>query len=136
MPDPDDLPLYLGDHPHGAYWSAAREDAGDDEEESYDVSGTTIRFMPEDTVSVPLWDGDGLLPEDPEWLHRALGLSPELVRDLAAWGGAWNAVGRGERLTDEQYVQRFESLDDEARRLVDRLRAELPSRYEVVLRTD
>lgn len=88
--------MYLGDYPHGAYWSAERRDASDNEEpESYEISGTVIRFMPEDTVTVPLWDGNGLLPEEPEWLNRALGLNRGLVEDVAAWGYDWKRHAQG-----------------------------------------
>jgi hypothetical protein len=82
--DKDALSPYFGDYPHGAYWSAEVPQGAQDEE-SYEVGGTTIKFMPDDTVTVPLWDDDGLLPEDPLWLNTVLGLSPELVADIIAW---------------------------------------------------
>lgn len=40
--------------------------------------------MPDVTSAVPLWDAGGLLPEEPTWLNQALGLSGELVADIAA----------------------------------------------------
>jgi len=63
-------PLHFGDCPNGAYWSA--EGSPDNvEEESYEVSGTVIHFMPDDSVTVPLWDAEGLLPEEATWLNQA-----------------------------------------------------------------
>lgn len=37
-------------------------------------------------VRVPLWDEEGLLPDDPDWLRRVLGLSDALIEDLTRWG--------------------------------------------------
>ncbi len=126
--------MHFGDYTDGAYWSAERDEAPDDEKESYEVSGTTIRFMPDDTVTVPLWDEDGLLPEEPEWLRRALGLSRELVEDIAAWGNEWNAPQRREGFTEAEHEERLIRLDAEARLLVERLQTELPDKFTVVYR--
>ncbi|HET7326910.1 MAG TPA: hypothetical protein VFJ14_06435 [Nocardioidaceae bacterium] len=130
-----DAPLrHFGDYPHGAYWSVDVP-ADDQEDESYEVSGTTITFMPDDSVTVPVWDEEGLLPEDPAWLHQVLGLSPELVADIATWGTEWNAAGTGSRhlpgMPDQAHPNR---LDAEAHILAERLRAELPSAFTVLLR--
>lgn len=84
---------------------------------------------PEDTVRVPLWDEGGLLPEEPEWLNRALGLSPGLVADLAAWGDEWNAPRTG--FTNEQHFEHDQRLATEALALIERLRGELPEGYTV-----
>ena len=120
-------PLHFGD-PDGFHWSAAvRPDESEDEVESYEVVGDIIRFMPDDSVTVPLWDATGLLSEDPVWLNGALGLSPELVRDIASWDQDWNAPGAGgQHFPLEQHRQRQRRLDAEAVELVARLRAELP----------
>ncbi len=96
------------------------------------MEGTVIRFMPEDSVSVPLWDEEGLLSEEPEWLNRALGLSPELVADLAAWGDDWNAPHRGEKFAVEALRARDRRLAAGALVLVERLRSELPEGFTVV----
>ncbi len=126
-------PLHFGDYPHGTYWSA--DTCPDDvDEENYEVSGTVIRFMPDDTVTVPLWDAEGLLPEEPTWLNQALGLSAELVGDIAAWGEDWNAAGSGgQRFTHKEHRERQQRLDAEAEALVERLRAELPPGFTVKL---
>lgn len=127
--------MYLGDYPHGAHWSADWRDISEhDEDESYEISGTTIRFMPEDTVTVLLWDENGLLSEDPEWLNRALGLTHELIEDIAAWGYDWNATRRGERFTADQHEERRVRLDAEARLLVEQLRNKMPDTFTVVYR--
>ncbi|MFC5494941.1 hypothetical protein [Nocardioides caricicola] len=127
-------PIYFGDHPHGSYWSAEVGGGSDDEPESCEVSGTVITFMPEDTVTVPLWSDEGLLPEEPEWLNRALGLSRGLVEDIAAWGRDWNADRMGETLIAAQREERRIRLDAEARLLVARLQREVPERFTVVYR--
>ena len=51
--------MCFGDRPHGAYWSAERRDASEAETASYEVSGPAIRLVPEDTMTVPLWDEEG-----------------------------------------------------------------------------
>lgn len=90
--------------------------------------------MPDDTVTVPLWDAEGLLPEEPRWLNQALGLSAGLVADIAAWGKDWNAAGSGgQSFTREQHWERKRRLDAEAEVLVERLRAEVPRRFTVTL---
>lgn len=104
----------------------------DIDEGNYDVSGTVIRFMPDGTVSVPLWDAGGLLPEEPTRLNQGLGLSAELVTSQR--GDDWNAAGLvGERFTHEQHRRRQRRLDAEAETLVERLRAELPHGFTVTL---
>lgn len=126
-------PLHFGDYPQRTYWSA--DTSPDDvDEENYEVSGTVIRFMPDVTVTVPLWDAGGLLPEESTWLNQALGLSAELVADIAAWGEDWNTAGSGgQRFTHEQHRQRPRRLRTEAETLVERLRAELPPGFTVTL---
>src|SRR3954454_7076928 len=57
------------------------------------VAGTLIRFMCDYGVEMPLWDEDGDLPNDHDWLSRELGLSRELVTDLAAWASDWESPG-------------------------------------------
>lgn len=133
MPDDHDrTPPFLGDPATGVGWYAYPPEGYVGPPESFAIEGTVIRFMPEDSVSVPLWDGNGLLPHEPEWLNRALGLSAELVADLAAWGDDWNASIYGQQFTAEEHLARSERLDAEARVLIERLRSELPEGYEVV----
>jgi len=80
-------PMHFGDYPHGAYWSAERRPQGqEDEPADYSVSGSVLRMMWDYGVRVPLWDAEGLLPEEPNWLRKALGLSDPLIEDLTRWG--------------------------------------------------
>jgi len=125
-------PPYFGDYPGGAYWSAVGpEDPDEAHEVSYSIEGDTIRFMWDYGVVVPLWDGTGLLPEDPEWLRRALGLSDALIADLAAWGRAMDHLDAHPRLrTDAAYGR----LDERAKELVARLRSEVGSGIRVTYR--
>lgn len=102
----------VGD-PRGPKWSA-HPLAGVESvaEDPAQVRGDTIRFFWDEGVTVPLWDADGLLPDDPEWLRAALGLSDGLIADLTAWGAAHQ---QGDRPTCHQ-----------TEALAARLRAELP----------
>ena len=79
--------MHLGDYPHGAYWTAERRpSAHEDEPADYSISGPVIRLMWDYSMRIPLWDAEGLLPEEPEWLREALGLSDLLIEDLRRWG--------------------------------------------------
>lgn len=83
MERPDDSsPRYVGNYPRGAYWSASHPDGTVDDVDVEDlpVEGTTLRVMWDEGAG-PLWGDEGLLPDDPSWLRRALGLS-----DLARSG--------------------------------------------------
>ena len=80
----DPPPPYFGDYPHGAYWSAFRQDSSvddDGEAENFTVEGTRLRIMWDEGAG-PLWGVEGLLPDDPEWLRQALGLSPDPPTDF------------------------------------------------------
>jgi hypothetical protein len=124
-------PGNIGDHPGGGfYWSAERPAPhAPDDDRTYDtVSGDAIRFMWDYGVEVPLWSEEGLLPEDPEWLRDALGLSDPLIRDLSAWGRAMNALDGDPRLRSNQA---HAELDLRARELVERLRLEIGGRFTV-----
>jgi hypothetical protein len=48
------------------------------------MEGTKIRFF-YDYGGGPLWDEGGEIPNEPDWLHRELGLSSALIADLLAW---------------------------------------------------
>ena len=84
-------------------------------------------------MGVPLWDEEGLLPEDESWLGRVLGLSSTLVADLAAWG---QAMGRlvDHRTTVPGEDEALAELDARARGLVARLEREVGDTYEGVYR--
>lgn len=134
VPKSDDAPppRYVGDYPQGWYWSAEWH-AGIDEPEPADhtVSGPVIRFMWDYGVRIPLWDAEGLLPEEPEWLRGALGLSDPLIEDLRRWGADMDALDAapGRRTTEA-----YDDLDTRARELVQRLQQEFGSRYSVEYR--
>ena len=84
MPISDDAPppMHFGDYPTGAYWSAERRaDADQGGTADHTVTGSVIRFMWDCGVRIPLWDAEGLLPEEPEWLRDSLGLGDPLVED-------------------------------------------------------
>ena len=132
MPDDDDAPVprHFGDYPDGAYWSAEQPAGTDDEDEPADhtVSGSVIRFMWDYGVRVPLWDAEGLLPEDPGWLREALGLSDALIEDLGSWGRDMESL---DAAPGRRTVSAYETLDTRARELVRRLQQELGSRHRV-----
>ena len=120
------LPPYLGDYPNGAYWSAFRPDGSvdvdADEEEDLTVEGTRLRIMWDEGAG-PLWGDEGLLPDDPNWLRQALGLSDSLIADLLAWVRDMDAArdrGQSQALLNPQALQ-----------LADRLQTEVGSRFRV-----
>ena len=118
---------------HGAHFSAERPAGWADDEDALDlnVEGSVIRFMWDYAVTVPLWDGGGKLPDEPEWLRAALGLSDQLILDLEAWGNGMRALDADPPLRTEQAYPHQDRL---ARELVQRLQGELGSRYTVVYR--
>jgi hypothetical protein len=121
--------MHFGDYPDGAYWSAERHPAGDDDElVDHTVSGSVIRFMWDYGVRVPLWDAEGLLPEESDWLKDALGLSDPLIEDLRGWGREMEALDAApsRRTTDA-----YKALDARARALVQRLDQEVGPRFRV-----
>jgi hypothetical protein len=85
------------------------------------ASGPRIAFFFDYGVTVPLWDEDGLLPDDPEWLQRELGLSRELIADLTAWAELQDLPGHP---TGDD--------DRERHRLLQRLKHEVAPRFTVV----
>ncbi len=72
------------------------------EEPDSTVEGDTIRFMWDYGVIVPLWVEGGAVPDDKEWLRRALGLRYPLVRDLRAVGRGDERVGRRPAAADRR----------------------------------
>ena len=79
-------------------------------------------------VRVPLWDAEGLLPEDGEWLRGVLGLSDPLIEDLTTWGLDMDAL---DAAPSRRTTKAYEALDARARELVQRLRREVGPRYSV-----
>ena len=98
-------------------------------EDDFTVTGDRIRFMWDYGVVVPLWtEGDGLVPEEPEWLRAALGLSDPLIDDLRAWGTAMGHLDADSSLRTEQA---YGDLDRQARALVVRVQQEVGPRFVV-----
>lgn len=129
MDDRDLPPNQFGDYPHGAYRSAERRPStGEDEPVDYTVSGPVIHVMWDYGVRVPLWDAEGLLPEEPEWLREALGLSDPLIDELRRWGLEMDGLDADpSHRTNEAY----EALEVRAQELAQRLQREVGSRYRV-----
>lgn len=129
MDDRDDPPPpYFGNHPDGPYWSAVPiGEERDVEEEDYTVEGADLRLM-WDEGGGPLWGIEGLLPDDPTWLQRALGLSEGLIADLIAWRDDMNDFNWG---SHDDWLSDQKVMDQRAEALVERLQAQLGSRLEV-----
>ena len=130
MEDQERPPPYFGDYPHGAYWSAVTREGTNvsDEDEDYTVAGSHLGIMWDEEAG-PLWASDGLLPDDPEWLRRALGLSDSLVADLLTWLSDMTALHRG--LPVAARGDRMRRLDQRGRELAERLQTEVGNRYSV-----
>ena len=86
----------------------------------------TIRFFWDFSVRVPLWMSGGLVNDDPEWLRSHLGLSDELIEDITAWGSEMCHADEHEGVTMPP------DMNERAERLVERLRAEIGDRYDIV----
>ena len=102
-----------------------------DEPEDYSVDGRVIRFMWDYGVEIPLWDGGGLMCEEPEWLRKALGLSDQLVEDLRQWG-----VDMDQHVTTPRRIPELtnENLNVRGRHLADRLQQEVGPPFTVKYR--
>lgn len=122
----DSPPPYLGDYPNGAYWAAFRPDGsvdGDAEAEAdFTVEGTRLRIMWDEGAG-PLWGDEGLLPDDPDWLRQALGLSDSLIADLLEWVRDMDAA--------RERGQAQALLNPRALQLADRLQTEVGSRFRI-----
>jgi hypothetical protein len=46
------------------------------------IAGDEIQFMWDYSVTVPLLDEEGLLPDEPDWLRCVLGLSDSMIDRL------------------------------------------------------
>ena len=77
------------------------------------LEGTKIAFFWDYGATVPLWDEDGLLPDDPEWLERELGLSRALVADLAAWAAVQDRPGPPSAIDSQEEERLFLRLQEE-----------------------
>lgn len=124
----DPPPPYFGNYPDGPYWSAVPiGEERDVEDEDYTVEGSRLQLM-WDEGGGPLWGIEGLLPDHPPWLQRALGLSDGLIADLIAWRDDMNDFNWG---SHQDWMADQKVLDQRAETLVERLRIELGSRFEV-----
>jgi hypothetical protein len=111
------------------YWSAEGQAATDEDVPAdHAVSGPLIRFMWDYGVRIPLWDAEGLLPEESEWLREVLGLSDPLIEDLTRWGCDMEAL---DAAPSRKTTHAYDELDVRARDLVKRLQQELGSRFSV-----
>lgn len=104
----------------GDGWYAAPSNGDMDDEWTV---GPRIRVMAEAGGGLPLWDDEGRLPEEPEFLHGYLGLTSELVDDLRSWADA----------IEENSVIDMGAVTDEGERLRERLQRELGDAFEVTL---
>lgn len=124
-------PPHIGDYPDGVYLSAFMPDGSripEDSVEDYTVPGDTLRIMWDEDAG-PLWAG-GLLPDEPEWIRRALGVSDAFVSDLLGWWRDMLAF-HDERL---QPLEALRVLDDRGHQLAKRLQVEVGSRFAVSYR--
>ena len=70
-----------------AAWQAAPPPGADPHAEEWSI-GQEIRLMHDVGGGLPLWDENGRLPEEAEFVHGFLGLSAQLVADLTSWSDA------------------------------------------------
>lgn len=130
--DEEGPPLYFGDYPHGAYWSAVVPEGAAQpvvsDEEYFSYEGSLLRIMWDEDAG-PLWGEEGLLGEDAEWMRRALGLSDSLIADLLTWMSDMAALHYGPSVAD--WRERGQRLDARGRGLAERLQQEVGSRYKV-----
>ena len=121
-----------GEQPTG--WFAESPINPADDEVSFEQSpgeGSCLRFMGEYGVAFPLWGERGPI-ENADTLRNHLGLSEQLIADLADWAEDWDLNTDDPAKADAWWARRQEH-QAEAHRLVDRLNAELAPRFSVVL---
>ena len=120
----------------GLHWTAHGE-PGDEDVDRADgdqehVTGAVLRFMGDHGVDMPLWDEEGPLPNDPSWLSDELGLSRELIGDLAAWAADWETSSSEDPVRPSEWVAQRAEHAERGSRLFERLRSEAPEHLEVV----
>jgi hypothetical protein len=118
------------DSPLGAGWSAERPPGAEDDGPSrdYSVSGPVIRVRWDYGVGVPLWDADGLLPEEPQWLREALRLGDPLIQDLKRWCLDMEKL---HATRSPRTRKAYEALGARGEELARRVRQEVGARYTV-----
>jgi hypothetical protein len=76
---------WYGDTPDTGWFAPGRGDPlPESSEEEASLVGARVAFF-YDSGGGPLWDENGELTSDPEWLRRELGLSDAFIADLLAW---------------------------------------------------
>jgi hypothetical protein len=88
------------------------------------LAGTVILLAPDDATAMPLWDAGGELHDEADWLHDRLGLSYNLLAELARWNREWPGP--------DGSTEPCAAHHRHGRALLDRLRAEIKPRYTVV----
>ncbi|MGL5809407.1 MAG: hypothetical protein ACRCYQ_05640, partial [Nocardioides sp.] len=69
--------------------------------------GSRIRIMPIDGGGPPLWDEEGKLPDEPDFVEGFLGIPRELNEQLCAWNQRWEDLGG---IADNEWLVWGESL--------------------------
>ncbi len=101
------------------YVRAAR--SGPQSRREWDEPHGYLLLMPSELLEIPLWDEEGVLTTEPDYLSEVLGLTDELIVDLIEWGLAY---AEHEKVPQSAYMQRGAAL-------VERLRAEVGTKYPV-----
>ena len=121
---PDETPDRLLSPDGRSGWYAFRQDGSriedDDDAWSAPPDGSTIRFMGEHSVDVPLWDDNGLIFDTGEEMIREFGVSIHLAAEIVTWTDQWQT-----RSSEPEHDAAGEAL---ARRL----QQELADRYTIV----
>lgn len=86
-----------------------------------------IRFMPDHSVTLPLWGAQGLVPED--WPP----ISPGLRKRLIAWQSRWEELQAAPTYQRSAYAE-MDQLLEEGDPLLKEIQLELGPEYEVVRR--
>ena len=71
-----------------AYIEAAR---GVDDRSDWRTPAEYIKLMPSELLEIPLWDAEGVLATDPDYLMTFLDLTYDIIVDLIEWGLAYEA---------------------------------------------
>lgn len=102
----------------------------DDDDDYWEppAEGSALRVMWDETAG-PMWGDEGLLPEEPEWLRTALGLTESVVTALGNWMSDMTAFRFGPRTEDWQARQ--QQLNERGDELAKRVQEEVGPRYRV-----
>ena len=121
---PDEIPDRHLSPDGGSGWYAFHPDGSrsepDDDAWSAPPEGSTIRFMGEHSVEVPLWDDDGFMFDSGEEMIREFGVGIDLAAEVVAWADQWQT-----RSGQPDHDAAGEALSR-------RLQQELANRYTIV----